>query len=156
MIKVPRHPGRRPPRFAVREMLTTTAQLDVTGVSHPKLVEMWMPKNIVDQTAKRLPISSSASLGSSANQVTCLGQLIGYTLRAVECEFILLTLRHHQGNRTHAANALGISVRSLRDKIRVYREQGENVPAPQSSHGGDPLHGTTRGILSLIAVDREL
>ena len=81
-------------------------------------VEMLMPKHVIDET------DHSASLGSSAIHVACVSQLVGYTLAAVETQFIVQTLRHFQGNRTHAANALGISVRSLRDRIRVYRERG--------------------------------
>jgi two-component system response regulator FlrC len=100
-----------------------------------------MPKHIVDETATRLSLNEPASLGSSATPLACVGRLVGYTLAAVECEFILQTLRYFQGNRTHAADALGISVRSLRDRIRVYREQGENVPAPQSSNADDLLYG---------------
>jgi hypothetical protein len=56
--------------------------------------------------------------------------LIGHKLARIEREFILQTLRSTRGNRTYAANFLGISVRSLRDRIRNYREQGENVPEP--------------------------
>jgi DNA-binding NtrC family response regulator len=93
-----------------------------------------MPKHVLDETAKHVYSSQSASLGSSAIHLACVGQLVGYTLAAVEAQFIIQTLRHFQGNRTHAANALGISVRSLRDRIRVFRERGENVPAPQTSN----------------------
>lgn len=59
-----------------------------------------------------------------------IGRLVGHTLARLEREFILQTLRCTQGNRTSAAYLLGISVRSLRDKIRCYRDQGEMVPEP--------------------------
>ena len=35
------------------------------------------------------------------------------------------------GNRTHAANILGISIRTLRNKLKEYSEAGVAVPAPQ-------------------------
>jgi regulatory Fis family protein len=98
-----------------------------------------MPKHI-EEIAKRLLPSHPASLGSSAIHVVGVGRLVGYTLATVEAQFIVQTLRHFQGNRTHSANALGISVRSLRDRIRVYREQGENVPGPQTSNADHSLH----------------
>jgi two-component system response regulator FlrC len=41
-----------------------------------------------------------------------------------EREAILQTLKLHQGNKTHAARALGISLRTLRNKIRLYRAAG--------------------------------
>ena len=65
-----------------------------------------------------------------------IGHLVGYSLAHLEREFILQTLRRSQGNRTRSADLLGISVRSLRDKIRDYRDQGENIPGsitPQKS-----------------------
>ena len=92
-----------------------------------------MPRHTADKTAKCLPISLPASFRLSAIHVACVGQLVGYRLAAVERELILQTLRYHQGNRTHAANVLGISVRSLRDRIHIYRDQGESVPEPDSS-----------------------
>jgi DNA-binding NtrC family response regulator len=46
------------------------------------------------------------------------------TLAKVEQEHILQTLKIARGNRTHAANILGISLRTLRNKIRQYRDQG--------------------------------
>jgi len=40
----------------------------------------------------------------------------------VEHDLILRTLEQHGGNRTHAAKTLGISIRTLRNKLREYRE----------------------------------
>ena len=51
------------------------------------------------------------------------------TLAVVEQEHILQTLKIARGNRTHAAQILGISLRTLRNKIRQYRDQGVFVPA---------------------------
>jgi len=58
--------------------------------------------------------------------------LIGHTLARLERELILQTLQNHQGNRTISATVLGISVRCLRNKIRVYKRHGESVPAPRT------------------------
>lgn len=48
--------------------------------------------------------------------------LVGRSLEAVERELILGTLSHCLGNRTHAANILGISIRTLRNKLKEYGE----------------------------------
>ena len=49
------------------------------------------------------------------------------TLAVVEKEHILQTLKIARGNRTHAAQILGISLRTLRNKIRLYRTEGTFV-----------------------------
>ncbi len=51
--------------------------------------------------------------------------LAGIPLAQIERKAILETLRTTAGNQTKAAKALGISDRTLRDKIRRYRQQGE-------------------------------
>ncbi len=48
--------------------------------------------------------------------------LVGQTVAHVEKKLILQTLDHCLGNRTHAANILGISIRTLRNKLRLYGE----------------------------------
>jgi len=44
------------------------------------------------------------------------------TLEEMERDMIRQALRQHTGNRTHAAQTLGISVRTLRNKLRLYPE----------------------------------
>lgn len=44
------------------------------------------------------------------------------TIEEMERAMILRALDLHNGNRTHAANTLGISVRTLRNKLKLYRE----------------------------------
>jgi DNA-binding NtrC family response regulator len=57
---------------------------------------------------------------------------VGSTVAEVEQKLILDTLTHCLGNRTHAANILGISIRTLRNKLNEYSAAGISVPAPQS------------------------
>ncbi|HEY4029453.1 MAG TPA: sigma-54 dependent transcriptional regulator [Caulobacteraceae bacterium] len=64
-----------------------------------------------------------------------LAAFIGQTVAEVEQKLILDTLTHCLGNRTHAANILGISIRSLRNKLKEYSEAGVAVPAPQAGLG---------------------
>jgi two-component system response regulator FlrC len=56
--------------------------------------------------------------------------LVGSTVDEVERELILQTLAHCYGNRTHAASVLGISVRTLRNKIKDYVARGFAVTEP--------------------------
>jgi DNA-binding NtrC family response regulator len=46
----------------------------------------------------------------------------GISLQQMEKDLIFRTLREVDGNRTHAAKILGISIRTLRNKLREYRE----------------------------------
>ena len=61
--------------------------------------------------------------------------LVGHTVAEVERDLILQTLKHCLGNRTHAANVLGISIRTLRNKLNEYAANGLPVPPPG---GGEP------------------
>ena len=58
------------------------------------------------------------------------GGMVGRTVSAVERDLIIDTVQHCLGNRTHAANILGISIRTLRNKLKQYNEQGFRVPMP--------------------------
>jgi two-component system response regulator FlrC len=55
--------------------------------------------------------------------------LVGRKMSDVEQELIIGTLNHCFGNRTHAANILGISIRTLRNKLREYSQAGITIPA---------------------------
>ncbi|WP_293806151.1 sigma-54 dependent transcriptional regulator [uncultured Bosea sp.] len=56
--------------------------------------------------------------------------LVGHTVADVERELILDTLDHCLGNRTHAAKILGISIRTLRNKLSEYTSAGITVAEP--------------------------
>jgi len=55
--------------------------------------------------------------------------LIGSTVGEVERALVVQTLASCDGNRTRAARMLGLSVRTLRNKIRLYSAEGIEVPA---------------------------
>jgi len=71
----------------------------------------------------------------AAEQVT--RSLVGRTVADVERDLILETLKHCLGNRTHASNILGISIRTLRNKLNEYAAEGVPIPAP----GGGEVRG---------------
>jgi DNA-binding NtrC family response regulator len=78
----------------------------------------------IDQA--KTPAVAHAAL--AAEQVTRV--LVGRTVADVERDLILETLKHCLGNRTHAANILGISIRTLRNKLNEYTADGTPVPPP--------------------------
>ena len=46
---------------------------------------------------------------------------------------ILQTLRSTGGNRTHTSELLGISIRTLRNRLREYRRAGLDVHPPAAT-----------------------
>jgi DNA-binding NtrC family response regulator len=65
---------------------------------------------------------------NAGERAASIAGLVGRTVAEVEKELILDTLTHCLGNRTHAANILGISIRTLRNKLKLYADAGINVP----------------------------
>jgi DNA-binding NtrC family response regulator len=53
------------------------------------------------------------------------GSLAGRPLHQIEQQAIIATLTQMRGNQTRAAKTLGISDRTLREKIKKYRRQGD-------------------------------
>ncbi len=78
------------------------------------------------------PDVQTARTASMAAEAASRG-FVGQTVAAVEQQLIIETLSHCFGNRTHAATILGISIRTLRNKLKEYSEAGVAVPAPQGS-----------------------
>ena len=50
-----------------------------------------------------------------------LGIAVGMSMKEAEKKLILETLKENEGNRTHAAKILGISIRTLRNKLNEYK-----------------------------------
>jgi len=76
------------------------------------------------------PGAETARAASMAAEAVTRG-FVGQTVAAVEQQLIIDTLSHCLGNRTHAANILGISIRTLRNKLKEYSDAGVSVPPPQ-------------------------
>jgi DNA-binding NtrC family response regulator len=57
-----------------------------------------------------------------------IAALVGRRMEEVERDLIIETLSHCLGNRTRAAEILGISIRTLRNKLSEYRAAGLAVP----------------------------
>ena len=76
------------------------------------------------------PNSSGVSSASNTvpENVEAIETLIGKTISEVERDMIINTLDHCLGNRTHAAKILGISIRTLRNKLNLYKDDGEDIP----------------------------
>jgi DNA-binding NtrC family response regulator len=104
-------------------LLAVGGEIGVDGILTPDGMRL-------DQ-AKNPPAVAHATLAAE----TVTRALVGRTVAEVERDLILETLKHCLGNRTHAANILGISIRTLRNKLNEY--SGDGVPVPPPGHGGE-------------------
>jgi len=90
------------------------------------------------EAAKNAPDPAGVGGAASGGDVTALQNpgavetLVGRKIADVERDMIINTLEHTLGNRTHAANILGISIRTLRNKLNQYKDDGVNIPATGS------------------------
>jgi DNA-binding NtrC family response regulator len=87
----------------------------------PEAIELSAPRSA--PAAEPAPAAANAT--APASRVT---PLVGRKVEEVERELILETLTHCLGNRTRAAEILGISIRTLRNKLQEYRAAGLEVP----------------------------
>lgn len=89
---------------------------------------------IMLQNGASLP--SSAASGETGPTGAAIGvagvPLVGRTVAEVERDLIIDTLDHCLGNRTHAAKILGISIRTLRNKLKLYNDEGMEIVPPLS------------------------
>ncbi len=74
---------------------------------------------LIDQVSTlKAPMDQASRAVQTAESIT--RNLVGKTVSEVEQHLILDTLDHCLGNRTHAAKILGISIRTLRNKLNEY------------------------------------
>jgi two-component system, response regulator FlrC len=83
-----------------------------------------------DGSTPSLQLPSEGKPSAVVQDAANTGGLVGRTVADVERDLIIDTLKHCLGNRTHAANILGISIRTLRNKLNEYQSVGVSVPSP--------------------------
>ncbi|MCZ4280528.1 sigma-54 dependent transcriptional regulator [Kiloniella laminariae] len=115
-------------------MLTGSATFGPTPIATPS-VPPAVPPAIPGYPAPGKAVASSQPMsGAEASG----GAMVGRTVADVERDLILNTLDHCLGNRTHAANILGISIRTLRNKLKLYSEDGIEITGPGGNDSLSP------------------
>ncbi|SEH26831.1 DNA-binding transcriptional response regulator, NtrC family, contains REC, AAA-type ATPase, and a Fis-type DNA-binding domains [Methylobacterium sp. 275MFSha3.1] len=89
------------------------------------------PEAILSPEGETFAVEGPAARAAQVAEAATRG-LVGRTVAQVECDLILDTLDHCLGNRTHAAKILGISIRTLRNKLNEYVSAGLDVAEPGS------------------------
>lgn len=81
-----------------------------------------------------IAVSADSTVSRAAQAADAVSRsFVGQTVADMERHLIIETLGHCLGNRTHAANILGISIRTLRNKLKEYSDAGIAVPPPGAS-----------------------
>ena len=112
---------------------------DLSSAAEKALLAYPWPGNVreLENTMHRAVLMSTGDeIGVEAIMLPQSGQetesaeapAVGQTVAGMERKLIIDTLKHTLGNRTTAANILGISIRTLRNKLKQYQEEGFNVP----------------------------
>ena len=97
---------------------------------HNLLMHSQMGKQSINQDLARAttsqPTPESAEVIPESKD-SALGIEVGMSMKEAEKKLIFETLRETGGNRTKAAKILGISIRTLRNKLNEYRAEGEDI-----------------------------
>ncbi len=107
----------------------TAAALGLPGDFH--IEESTPPMNVPESTEPAYEIGSSAGAASPTNHAVPVTDSAGgvQTIAVLEKQAIKAALLQTVGNRTQAAAVLGISIRTLRNKLQEYREAGDPIDA---------------------------
>lgn len=118
---------------------------EMTPAAEQKLLNYLWPGNVreLENTVHRAVLLSSgdkidedaillddidAVINPVAGTEMSGAEFVGSTVASMERNLIIDTLKHTMGNRTTAANILGISIRMLRNKLKQYQDEGFEVP----------------------------
>lgn len=118
---------------------------EMTPAAEQKLLNYLWPGNVreLENTVHRAVLLSTgdkidedaillddidAVINPAAGTEMSSAEFVGSTVACMERNLIIDTLKHTMGNRTTAANILGISIRTLRNKLKQYQDEGFEVP----------------------------
>ena len=90
----------------------------LTGEGTIKMIHLPKSFGLLPQTTKVAVAPPLPEVGSSDDQLQRVTLAVGTTLDQAEREMIDMTLRHTNNNRTRAAEILGISIKTLFNKLK--------------------------------------
>ena len=121
-------------------LLATNDEITIAAIMLPDASGNLVLDTPADVAPKAQNAAAAAyASASSASSDDSNAVLVGKTVAEVEQVLIIDTLKHCLGNRTHAANILGISIRTLRNKLNQYNSAGVSVPLPGEAGSRAPI-----------------
>ena len=109
----------------------TAAAIEIDGgddVDPPP--DLLLPASDVTRSAPVPHQASAPSATAPSGGGSPFAGMVGRTIEAVERDLIIETLCQCMGNRSQAAGVLGISIRTLRNKLHDYERTGTRIPRP--------------------------
>ena len=91
-------------------------------------LENTMHRAVLMSTGDDIGVEAIMLPQSNKEEAEGAAPAVGQTVAGMERKLIIDTLKHTLGNRTTAANILGISIRTLRNKLKQYQDEGFDVP----------------------------
>ena len=91
----------------IRELENTIERAVLLGCG-----ELILPEHLIIDASQR-----------ASNSTDAFAVKVGCTVREMEKELIFRTLKEVNDNRTHAAELLGVSIRTLRNKLHEYKQE---------------------------------
>jgi two-component system response regulator FlrC len=128
-----------------------SASLQALGISSPMIIQPTQTANATTDAHNPALVGTrlssendpSAWLGNESNPLR-----LGRRLCDMERSMILQTLTHCGGNRTYAADILGISSRTLRTKLQQYSAEGCTIKAAPQRQSSTVTHMPVSTLLS--------
>jgi two-component system response regulator FlrC len=105
----------------VRELENVIERAVITAQANEAGTLIGQSEIAIERRADSVLVATQVALAAESSWAP------GRTLDDIERNVILEALTYHQGNRTHTAKALGISIRTLRNKLADYRRLGINA-----------------------------
>jgi two-component system response regulator FlrC len=105
----------------------TSVVLDIDPSAGPAIGTEDGSLGMVPSERGWVPVDTGSVLPAAGRTVL---PTAGRTIEAVEKDMILDTLCQSRGNRSQAAAVLGISIRTLRNKLHEYERSGTPIPRP--------------------------
>jgi DNA-binding NtrC family response regulator len=106
--------------------------MDADLNSTPDL-NVWEAAPLPEEPASAAPAAAGESVASASSPAVTNSNGQVLKLDELEKQAIKAALKHTAGNRTQAAAALGISIRTLRNKLQEYREAGDPIDVGMES-----------------------
>lgn len=112
---------------------------DMLVNANPELAALASAVSAYTANLQKTPAPAPTPSAPVGEEASSPASLVGRTVAEVERDLIIDTVQHCLGNRTHAATILGISIRTLRNKLKQYTDEGHAVPPPAAGEPLDPV-----------------